>query len=369
MKIAILGTRGIPNNYGGFEQFAEFLSKELVVNGHQAFVYSTSDHPFKSKEWKGVQLIHKYNPESYAGALGQFVYDLLCIIDSRKRKFDIILQLGYTSSSIWSWLLPKKSIILTNMDGLEWKRSKYSPKVQKFLKYAEKLAVKSSHYLIADSLGIQEYLQKEYHKNSVYIPYGTHVFDNPNSKILEKFELSAYTYDLLIARMEPENNIEIILSGINDSKSNCLMLVIGNYQNKYGQYLYTKFAANSRIKFLGPLYDLEVLNNLRFFSRIYFHGHSVGGTNPSLLEAMGSGAFICAHNNIFNRAILNQDAWYFNTKEEVSEMVCKGIDIELRKSIALKNSIKIKELYLWPIIIKQYEELFHSVNKSQISEK
>lgn len=369
MKIAILGTRGIPNNYGGFEQFAEFLSKELVVNGHQAFVYSTSDHPYKLKEWKGVQLIHKYNPESYTGALGQFVYDLLCIIDSRRRKFDFIVQLGYTSSSIWSWLLPKKSIILTNMDGLEWKRSKYSSKVQKFLKYAEKLAVKSSDYLIADSLGIQEYLQKEYHKNSVYIPYGTHVFDNPNSKILEKFELSAYTYDLLIARMEPENNIEIILSGINDSKSNCLMLVIGNFQNKYGQYLYTKFAANSRIKFLGPLYDLEVLNNLRFFSRIYFHGHSVGGTNPSLLEAMGSGAFICAHNNIFNRAILNQDAWYFNTKEEVSEMVCKGIDIELRKSIRLKNILKIKELYLWPIIIKQYEDLFHSVNKAQISKK
>src|SRR6185295_1994028 len=132
MKIAILGTRGIPYNYGGFEQFAVFLSKGLTALGHQIYVYSPHDHPYKESSWENVNLIHIYNPEKYTGNWGQFVYDLLCIVDSRKRKFDIIYQLGYTSSSVWGKLLPGKSLIVTNMDGLEWKRTKYSNKVRKF---------------------------------------------------------------------------------------------------------------------------------------------------------------------------------------------------------------------------------------------
>ena len=151
MRVAILGTRGIPNNYGGFEQFAEHLSKGLVELGYEVTVYNTHDHPYLSPYWGKVRLIHKWNPERYTGTLGQFIYDLLCILDSRKRKFDIILQLGYTSSSVWGWLLPSRSVIVTNMDGLEWKRSKYGKNVQRFLKVAEKLAIKTSDFLISDS--------------------------------------------------------------------------------------------------------------------------------------------------------------------------------------------------------------------------
>lgn len=153
MRIAILGSRGIPNNHGGFEQFAEYFSVYLASNNHDVYVYNSHDHAYQDKEFKNVNIIHCYDPESKLGASGQFIYDLNCILDSRKRNFDVILQLGYTSNSIWYWLLPKKPVIITNMDGMEWKRSKYSPKVRKFLKYAEKLAVKSSDYLIADSIG------------------------------------------------------------------------------------------------------------------------------------------------------------------------------------------------------------------------
>ena len=180
MKVAILGTRGIPNYHGGFEQFAEYFSVFLARNGYEVYVYNSHNHPFKENKFKGVNIIHCNDPEDKIGTVGQFLYDLNCILDSRKRNFDIILQLGYTSNSIWHWLLPKKSLIVTNMDGLEWKRSKYSKPVQKFLKYAEKLAVKSSDYLISDSIGIQDYLKEKYKVNSEYIAYGAEVFQNPN---------------------------------------------------------------------------------------------------------------------------------------------------------------------------------------------
>jgi len=126
MKIGILGSRGIPNHYGGFEQFAGHLSTGLVKQGAEVWVYCSHDHPYTGESWNGVHLIHCYDPERSIGALGQFVYDFNCIRDSRKRDFDIILQLGYTSSSVWHRLLPEKPVVITNMDGLEWKRSKYS---------------------------------------------------------------------------------------------------------------------------------------------------------------------------------------------------------------------------------------------------
>ena len=161
MKIAIIGTRGIPNHYGGFEQFAEYVSVGLVQKGHEVIVYNSHTHPFQGNEFKGVRIIHCKDPEDKIGTAGQFVYDLNCILDARKRDFDIILQLGYTSSSIWSRLFPKKAILTTNMDGLEWKRTKYSKKVQKFLQYAESLAIKHSDHLISDSIGIQNYIQEK----------------------------------------------------------------------------------------------------------------------------------------------------------------------------------------------------------------
>ena len=125
MKLAIIGTRGIPNHYGGFEQLAEYLSVALVKKQHQVSVYCSSRHPVQSSEWKGVQLIHQWDPEGIIGTIGQFIYDAKCILHCRKQSYDVVLNLGYTSSSVWLWLIKNKMRIVTNMDGLEWKRSKY----------------------------------------------------------------------------------------------------------------------------------------------------------------------------------------------------------------------------------------------------
>ncbi len=357
MRIAIVGTRGIPNHYGGFEQFAEFFSIYLAKKGHDVFVYNSHNHPYQDAIFNGVNIIHKYDPEYKVGTAGQFIYDLNCILDSRKRNFDIILQLGYTSNSVWHFLLPKKSIIITNMDGLEWKRTKYSKMIQKVLLQAEKLAVNSSDFLIADSIGIKKYLLDKYRKSATYIAYGATVFENPNPNILIEYLVEKENYNMILARLEPENNIETILDGIVLTKNPLPILVIGNHQTKFGNYLKNKFSSFQHIQFIGAVYNLEHLNNLRYFSNIYFHGHTVGGTNPSLLEAMASKALIIAHDNDFNKTILKDNGHYFSTAEDI-----KNILQTIKKSDNLQlvqnNFDAIVNEFNWDKINGKYLQLF-----------
>lgn len=355
MRIAILGTRGVPNNHGGFEQFAENFSIHLVKCGHDVHVYNSHNHPYKEKQFKGVNIIHCYDPEHIMGTPGQFIYDLNCIIDSRKKAFDVILQLGYTSSSIWHWLLPKKSVIVTNMDGLEWKRTKYNPLVKKYLKYAERLGAKYSDYLISDSIGIQQHILDEYNKESKYIPYGATIFSNPNSEVLVEYKINKYKFNMILARLEPENNIETIIRGYIISKTAFPLIIVGGL-NKYGLGLKEKYKFDNRIKFVGPNYDQNALNNLRYYSRYYFHGHSVGGTNPSLLEAMASDSLIIAHNNIFNKSILRTEAIYFNSPGEIAKYLDDDNYFLLREENTAVNKTKILHEFTWDKINSEYEE-------------
>jgi glycosyltransferase involved in cell wall biosynthesis len=362
MKIAILGTRGIPNHYGGFEQCAEYLALGLVGRGHEIIVYNSHNHPYKQSEWNGVQLVHCYDPEDKLGTMGQFIYDLNCILDLRHRNVDIILQLGYTSSSAWGWLLPKKTVVTTNMDGLEWKRTKYSERVKRFLLGAESLAVKYSDYLISDSIGIQNYLKNKYEVASSFIPYGADVFTNPQLDVIKDYGLNEYRYDLLIARLEPENSIEIILDGVVNANTQRPFLVIGKHETKYGVYLKNKYKDDLFIRFVGGVYDINRLNSIRHFSNIYFHGHTVGGTNPSLLEAMASNSLICANDNAFNKYILNDDALYFRTHQDVSEVLTNSAYSKAQLEAYLDNNRqKITDLYSWERIVDQYAAHFVAI--------
>ncbi|WP_035647879.1 DUF1972 domain-containing protein [Flavobacterium sp. ASV13] len=364
MRIAILGTRGIPNYYGGFEQCAEYLAVGLVKRGYEVLVYNSHNHPYQENQWNGVQIVHCYDPEHKLGTAGQFIYDLNCILDVRKRDCDVILQLGYTSSSIWGWLMPRKSIVTTNMDGLEWKRTKYSEKVKKFLRYAESLGVKYSDYLISDSIGIKNYLKETYNSESTYIAYGATLFENNNPDILERYALKEYQYDMLIARLEPENSIEIILDGAAKANINRPFLVVGNHETSYGKYLKQKFSSFSQIQFIGGIYDINVLNNLRYYSNIYFHGHTVGGTNPSLLEAMASNSLICANDNDFNRYILGDDAIYFKNADNVANHLVKVKYEENQFQLMLsENKRKIVDQFDWELIVDQYANHFKDILK------
>lgn len=359
MKIGILGTRGIPNNYGGFEQLAEHLSVALTEKGHEVFVYNSSLHEYTSKTFKKVNIIHCFDPENKIGTSGQFIYDLNCILDSRKKIFNIILQLGYTSSSVWSFLFPKQSKVITNMDGLEWKRSKYSFPVKLFLKHAESWAVKGSDALVSDSMGIQSYIKNKYGRESIFIPYGATVFNDPDEGVLSEFGLEKQKYFLAIARFEPENNMEAIIKGYLLSGVEEPLVLIGSTQNSFGRYVVSTYK-NSRIRFLGSIYDIRCLNNLRYFSRLYFHGHSVGGTNPSLLEAMASHALICAHQNEFNCSVLGEDALYFKDERDISNCIQRSVPGSERSKMVSENIKKIETQYTWKSVVEGYENLMIS---------
>ncbi|MEI9807324.1 MAG: DUF1972 domain-containing protein [Bacteroidota bacterium] len=356
LKIGILGTRGIPNHYGGFEQFAEHLSLSLFQRGHDVSVYNSSLHPYTRKEWNGVHIIHCRDWEHKIGTAGQFFYDLNCINDARKRNFDILLHLGYTSDSVWHWRWPGKTVNMVNMDGLEWQRSKYNKPTQKFLKWAESLAAKNAHTLIADSPGIQEHIFKTYGKKPVYIPYGAEPFSQPDPSVLEKYKLAPEQYSLLIARMEPENNIEMIIWGHLSAEPEYPLFVIGNITNTFGQYITGKYS-HPAIKFSDAIYDQYELDNLRYYSSLYFHGHSVGGTNPSLLEAMACGCRIASHNNRFNKAVLQDEVDYFSSSADIAQIINTPKAATTIDRWKKTNLDRIRMIYNQEKIADAYEQL------------
>lgn len=357
MKIGILGCRGIPNHYGGFEQFAEHLSEGLVELGVEVWVYNSHHHPYKETTWKGVNIIRCKDPEDRIGSAGQIVYDLNCILDSRKRDFDIILQLGYVTCSLWYKLLPRKAKIITNMDGLEWQRKKYNGAVKWFITLTEKLAVKSSDLLIADSEIVRNYLIQNHAIRTEYIPYGADVFTAPDAEGLETFKVLPQQYFLVIARLQADNHIEEIIRGVLKSGSDLPLLIIGNINNKHGNYLKKKYKT-PQIQFLGSIFWKETLNQLRYFSRLYFHGHSAGGTNPSLLEAMAASAPVCAHDNPFNHSVLGKDAFFFKDENQVADIINK---VPVRNEVEfsrMRNIEKIRTHYVWDNIISAYYKVF-----------
>lgn len=363
MKIAILGTRGIPNNYGGFEQFAEFISVGLVQKGHEVTVYNPHYHPFSGSEFKGVHIIRMKNTEKSIGALGNFMYDYYCLKDALKHDYDIVYEAGYATCSPFFYLLKgSRTRLITNMDGIEWMRAKWGFFTRRLMKYLETLAVKRSHYILSDNPGIQEYYRKNFRRDSFCVAYGASLDVCPVEDHLARFAVEAGNYFMLIARMEPENNIDLILEAYRQSGRTEPFLVIGNHETKYGQYLFNKHKSPV-VRFCGSIYEKDTLDSLRHYCKAYLHGHSVGGTNPSLLEAMASSAFIVAHDNPFNASVLQSNALYFNSIEKLSSLY-RDIEGHLLtfKSTFIENNIKeINQHYNWQYIIDQHEEIFYRI--------
>lgn len=364
MKIAILGTKGIPNNYGGFEQFAECISVILTDRGHDVTVYSPHYHPYKKKLYKGVKIRSIYSPENRIGAAGNFVYDFLCLKDALKIRFDVILECGYHSNAPSYYLLGRRKspVIITNMDGLEWKRSKWNFLTRWLIRKLEKVAVQKSHYLVSDNIAIQKYYRESFNRDSTFIAYGATPVESFDENRLTSLGLHPGQYYLVIARLEPENNIEMILSGFLQSESTYPFVVVGKQNTKYGKYLEAKYGS-AQIKFVGGIYDKESLDSLRHYACGYFHGHSVGGTNPSLLEAMASNVLILAHDNEFNRQVLHNNAYFFSGPTDVGNlirMIEKGVDTSEKIE---NNDLLIRNKYSWETITDQYEQLFRRVTQ------
>lgn len=369
MKIAFVSTRGIPNNYGGFEQFAEYISVGMAQRGHEVVVYSPKFHPYQESTYKGVRIKHIYSPETWMGSsVGSFFYDFASLRDALKKEdFDIIYEAGYTSiipAYIWFNVKKRKRpIFTTNMDGLENKRSKFSPMVRRFLDWEEKMAVKYSHYLIADNMGIHDYYKEKYGKESKFLAYGADIHDDFKAEYLEEFGLKSEEYYILIARLEPENNIVMAIEGYLHSKENGRrpLIVVGKTNTPHGKELVEKYGNERNVEFVGGIYDFKKLDSVRHFSKAYFHGHSVGGTNPSLLEAMAAGCFIFAHDSIFNRAVLKENAFYYPSADKVTEYLNRIDTIAEGSKIqyTARNIEVIRNEYSWESLIDKHEKYFY----------
>ncbi|WP_417126015.1 DUF1972 domain-containing protein [Paraprevotella clara] len=368
MKIAFISTRGIPNNYGGFEQFAEYISVGLVRRGHEVVVYSPHFHPYREPDYKGVRIKHIYSPEKWMGSsVGSFFYDFLSLRDAlKKEKFDIIYEAGYTSIvPAYIWFNVKRikyPLFTTNMDGLEYKRTKFNKWVQKFVFWEERMAVKHSHYLIADNMGIHDYYKEKYGKESKFLAYGADVHEDYDVGVLKEFGLEAGGYFIVVARLEPENNLFMALEGYlaSNQYGKRPLVVVGKTNTPYGEHLVERYGRDRNIRFVGGIYDFRKLNSIRHYSYAYFHGHSVGGTNPSLLEAMASGCFILAHDNIFNRAVLGENALYYGSTDAATEML-DGIDQAVsahKKEYTERNLEVIRRDYSWEKLVDEHEEYF-----------
>ena len=349
MKIAILGTKGIPNNYGGFEQFAEIIGQTLTELGHEVIVYSAHFHPYMEHTYKGIKIVKKKNYSGSIGAVGNIYYDFLCLRDASK-KADVILMCGYSSSFLYKYF-PKK--IIVNMDGLEWQRQKWNKWIKKYLLWSEKIAVRNANTIVVDNFKLIAYYKNKYSTKVNYIPYGATETKEDKADFVNVFNLTKKEYFLVISRLEPENNILVIIEAFIESKRKEKLVIVGGVNNKYGRNLLKNFASE-KVIFINGIYETEKLNNLRINAKAYIHGHSVGGTNPSLLDAMAAKVPILAFDNIFNRYVLQQST-FFKNKNTLREILIQESYLNFEPELFAK---RIKEEYSWAKITKEYLEIF-----------
>lgn len=356
--IAIIGTVGVPAKYGGFETLVENIIGDNKSQNILYTVYcSAKSYPNKLKTYKGAEL--KY-VNLNANGFQSIPYDIISILKAI-RKSDVLLILGVSGSIILPFvrLFSKKKIII-NIDGLEHRREKWSSKVRKLLKFLEKVAVRNCDVVVSDNKAIQDYVKEEYNKESVLIAYGgDHVLcdvANTESDILAKYDLKLNDFSFSLCRIEPENNVHVTLEAYKNTPSEKLVFV-GNWDNsEYGKKLLLEYGDYSNIQLLQPIYDLNILNVLRKSCKFYLHGHSAGGTNPSLVEAMFFERPILCYNVIYNRESTDSLAHYFNSYQELTSLISAPIYTYEENRVAM---LKIaKERYVWSIITKQYEELY-----------
>lgn len=369
LKVAVIGTKGIPANYGGFETLLENLSvfhSENHRNEIQFTVYcSTSKKTVHEKRYLNTNLVHL---NIKANGYQSILYDIYSITHAVLNKNKAILILGVSGSPILPiirLLNPfLKFKLICNIDGLEWKRQKWGCLAKKYLKIAERYAVKYCDALIADNEAIQEYIQEEYRKESILIKYGgDHILKSKIDLHKKPFHTSSYnSFALKICRIEPENNIELVLKTFKALETN--ILIVGNWNDSdYGRRLKKEFGDVRNIDLLDPIYDQNELNILRRNCDIYIHGHSAGGTNPSLVEAMFLKKPIVAYDCVYNRNTTANLAKYFIdsfTLEHQIKDIFENLEIN-RKNVEIIFDIA-KKHYTWEIISNQYFSLIKNLS-------
>jgi len=358
-SLVILGTRGIPASHGGFETFAEKLALFLVRRGWHVAVYCQNEvdvvtERFRTSRWNGVELIHV--DVASKGPKATLEFDWHCVRDAARRD-SVSLVLGYNGAVFLPYLRLAGRKVLTNMDGIEWKRPKWSLAVRAWFWMNEWIAAWSSQRLVADHPAIADHIATRRPRSAIAtIPYGGDPIGEAPEAPIRALGLEPDRYLTSIARIEPDNNILTMVEAFSRKRRGFKLVVLGTLLPDNRYHAAVRAAASDEVMFPGAIYDAATLRSLRFHARAYLHGHTVGGTNPSLVEALWAGNAVIAHDNPFNRGTAGPNQFYFVDVDGCERL----IETATRNDAAVRRAgqaalARATERFDWTTILKAYE--------------
>lgn len=381
--VFIIGSKGIPANYGGFETFVEKLTEQQKSKEIKYHVSCLADNTDEF-EHNGARCFNVKVPN--IGPAKAVYYDVIalkkCIKYIKENRIEnpivyiLACRIGPFVGYYKKQLKKLGGTLFVNPDGHEWKRAKWNAAVRRYWKISEKLMVKHADLLVCDSMNIEKYIKedyKQYNPKTTFIAYGADIekskLDDKAPKLLKWYEekgVKVKEYYLVVGRFVPENNYEIMITEFMESNTKKDFVLITNVeQNKFYEELKIKtgFDKDSRVKFVGTVYDQELLKKIRENAYGYLHGHEVGGTNPSLLEALVSTELNLLLNVNFNEEVGKDGAVYWNKNNgNLSKLIDESDNFSEKEINVLSQRAKIiiSKYYSWDYIVKKYEKLFSS---------
>jgi glycosyltransferase involved in cell wall biosynthesis len=357
--LLIMGTRGIPANHGGFETFAERYALFLAERGWSVSVYCQEDveeiiEPVRTDVWRGITRI--FIQTARKGGLGALDFDWKCVRDALRRP-GLCLVLGYNGAAFLPVLRLAGKKVFTNMDGIEWKRPKWSLPVRAWFYVNEWIAAWTSQRLVADHPAIARHLStRRPRKATVVIPYGGDPIWTASAEPLKALGLAPERYLVSIARVEPDNNILTIVKAFSAEPRGFKLVVLGKFEEGNAYHREVRSAASEEVVFPGAIYDPAVVRALRFHARAYVHGHTVGGTNPSLVEALWAGNAVIAHDNAYNRWTAGAAALLFADVASCAAAISLALqDDELIARLGAAARARASASFQWRDVLMAYE--------------
>lgn len=360
-NIVIIGSAGIPANYGGFETLAENLTRYHRASGlpPKLTVYcSAKSYPEKIETYLGAELRYI---NLNANGVSSILYDIVSLFSAVRNGADVILLLGVSGAVVLPIVrLLSRARIVTNIDGIEWKREKWRGLAKWFLRFSEYIAVRFSHEVIADNGGIAKHVADSYGRKCHVIAYGgDHAVKV--SPVVYSGKALPEKYALALCRIEPENNVSMVLHAFS-LRSELPLVFVGNWNNSdFGRALKKQYGSFAHIHLLDPIYDLAVLHTIRSGAEFYIHGHSAGGTNPSLVEMMHFGKAVLAFDCIFNRFSTHDKSLYFKESHQLVDII-KNLTSDRIQDLGAEMALIAKEHYTWDKIGQSYFELIYGLN-------
>ena len=357
MKLAILGTRGIPANYGGFETFAEELSVRLAPRGHDVTVYGRSNNiRYSGKEYKGVKLV--ILPTIGTKHLDTVVHTFISVLHAVPRRFDCVLICNAANAVFAAVPRITGTPVALNVDGIERKRKKWGPAGRTFYRVSEYLSTIIPNVIVTDAAVIREYYMQQYGAPSRMIAYGANCDRESTSEIQKKLQVPLRDYLLYVSRLEPENNAHVVIQAYASVRSGKPLLIVGDAPYAHEYIAGLKATTDERVRFAGAIYGAGY-RELQSHAYLYIHATEVGGTHPALIEAMGAGNCVLVYDTPENREVVGDCGIFFSSAAELSQCLQLVIDDpQVVESYREKARARIESLYSWDAITDQYERLF-----------